>query len=66
MLRANDISVSYGERVAVSGVSLELKPRHITAIIGPNGAGKSTMLRTLNGGMKPTAGQVSLDGQPLN
>ena len=65
MLTANDITVSYGERIAVSRVSLELEPRHITAIIGPNGAGKSTMLRTLNGGLKPTAGEVLLDGQPL-
>jgi len=65
MLKANDITVSYGERVAVSNISLELAPRRITAIIGPNGAGKSTMLRTLNGGMKPTAGEISLDGQSL-
>ncbi len=65
MLKANDITVSYGERVAVSRVSLELEPRRITAIIGPNGAGKSTMLRTLNGGMKPSRGNISLDGQAL-
>lgn len=65
MLIARDITVNYGDRVAVSRVSLELAPHRITAIIGPNGAGKSTMLRTLNGGMKLAAGSVSLDGQPL-
>lgn len=65
MLKAKDITVSYGERVAVSKVSLELEPRRITAIVGPNGAGKSTMLRTLNGGMKPAAGEISLEGKSL-
>ena len=65
MLKASNITVSYGERVAVSKVSLNLETGRITAIIGPNGAGKSTVLRTLNGGMKPSAGEISLDGQAL-
>jgi len=65
MLEANDITIAYGERVAVSGVSLKLEPCRITAIIGPNGAGKSTMLRTLNGGVDPATGEVLLDGKPL-
>lgn len=65
MLEAHDITVKYGPRLAVSKVSLKLEPRRITAIIGPNGAGKSTVLRTLNGGMEPAAGEILLDGQPL-
>lgn len=65
MLEAHDIAVRYGSRLAVSGVSLSLKPHEVTAIIGPNGAGKSTMLRTLNGGLTPTAGSLVLDGRPL-
>jgi iron complex transport system ATP-binding protein len=66
MLEAHDITVNYGSRLAVSGVSLSLKPRHVTSIIGPNGAGKSTMLRTLNGGLAPTSGEITLDNRPLN
>ncbi len=65
MLEAREITVRYGERLAVSDVSLVLEPGRITAIIGPNGAGKSTILRTLNGGLVQTAGQISLDGQAL-
>jgi iron complex transport system ATP-binding protein len=65
MLQARDITVRYGQRVAVSNVSLELEPRRITAIIGPNGAGKSTMLRTLNGGIEPVGGEIRLNGKPL-
>lgn len=65
MLEANDITIRYGERVAVSRVSLKLEPRRVTAIIGPNGAGKSTMLRALNGGIEPNGGEIRLDGNPL-
>jgi len=63
MLEARDITVRYGQRVAVSEVSLELEAGRITSIIGPNGAGKSTLLRTLNGGIEPSAGEIHLDGQ---
>ncbi|MBC8029696.1 MAG: ABC transporter ATP-binding protein [Pyrinomonadaceae bacterium] len=65
MLEARDITIRYGQRVAVSNVSLELEPGRITAIIGPNGAGKSTMLRTLNGGIEPAGGVIRLNGKPL-
>jgi iron complex transport system ATP-binding protein len=65
MLEAIDITINYGSRVAVAGVSLQLNPREVTAIIGPNGAGKSTLLRAFNGALKPTAGKILLDGLPL-
>jgi iron complex transport system ATP-binding protein len=65
MLEARDISVDYGERVAVAGVSLRATPGEVTAIIGPNGAGKSTLMRALNGALQPTRGEILLDGKPL-
>jgi ABC-type cobalamin/Fe3+-siderophores transport system ATPase subunit len=65
MLEAHEVSVSYDHRVAVTNVSLTLNTGEITAIIGPNGAGKSTLLRTLNGQIRPYAGAVTLDGEPL-
>ena len=65
MLEANNISIKYGKRLAVDGVSLTLRPREIVAIIGPNGAGKSTFLTSLNGGLKPSAGEILLNGEPL-
>src|SRR6185436_19368409 len=66
MLEAHDITVNYGERLAVSAVSLKLAPGQVTAIIGPNGAGKSTMLRTLNGGLEAASGKILLDGAALS
>jgi iron complex transport system ATP-binding protein len=64
-LEAQNISVNYGERVAVDGVSLRAVPCEVTAIVGPNGAGKSTLLRALNGAILPASGEVLLDGKPL-
>lgn len=65
MLEARELIVSYDHRIAVTEVSVTLKPGEITAIIGPNGAGKSTLLRTLNGQIRQSSGTILLDGQPL-
>lgn len=65
MLEASEISVTYGERMAVAQISLSAKPGEIIAIIGPNGAGKSTLMRALNGALSPASGEVWLDGKPL-
>lgn len=65
VLEANEISVNYGDRVAIAGVSLRVLPGEVIAIIGPNGAGKSTLLRTLNRGLVPSSGEILLDGRPL-
>ena len=64
------LSVRYGQRVAVEGVSLPIYRNLITAIIGPSGCGKSTFLRALNRmndtipGVE-TAGRVLLDRQEI-
>ncbi|RCS59196.1 ABC transporter ATP-binding protein [Parvibium lacunae] len=59
MLAAQNITVRYGERVALQAVNLELTVGW-TAIVGPNGAGKSTLLQVLAGLQKPDAGNVYL------
>lgn len=65
MLEARNITMNYGARRAIAGVSLELHAGEVTAILGPNGAGKSTLLRAFNGALKPTAGEILLDELPL-
>jgi iron complex transport system ATP-binding protein len=65
VLDARDLTIAYDDRIAVSDVTLSLRPREITAIIGPNGAGKSTLLKSLNGQVHPSSGTILLDGQPL-
>lgn len=53
-----NLSVSYGERLVVSGVSLRVTPGEWLGLIGPNGAGKSSMLKAL-AGLVPFAGAVT-------
>jgi len=47
-IQVQDLSVRYGARVALQGVSMDIEPRRITALIGPSGCGKSTFLRCIN------------------
>jgi phosphate transport system ATP-binding protein len=70
-LRAAELSVAYGPKVAVRGVSIDVPDRAVAAIIGPSGSGKSTLLRCFNrmNDLVPTArvsGSVTLDGEELN
>ncbi len=58
---ANTVSKSFGDLVAVSGVTFAVQPG-VTALLGPNGAGKSTMLRMLSGQVKPTGGEIWVAG----
>jgi sulfate-transporting ATPase len=51
--------------VAVDDVSLTVSPGEIVGLIGPNGAGKTTMIDAITGFVKPAAGEVLVDGRPV-
>jgi branched-chain amino acid transport system ATP-binding protein len=63
ILRAENISISFGGLKALDDVSLEIYPSEIFAIIGPNGAGKTTMLNVINGFYKHDEGSVIFEGK---
>lgn len=65
MLDVNDISVRYETRDVLRGVSLRLKAGEMLAVLGPNGAGKTTLIKTLNGMIMPSSGEVLLNGKKL-
>lgn len=62
MVRIENLSVCIGQRQIVSEVLCIIPPSSITTIIGPSGAGKTTLLKTIAGLIKPTAGQLVVDG----
>ncbi|WP_336744331.1 ABC transporter ATP-binding protein [Aureimonas altamirensis] len=65
VLSAQNIRVSYGPSLVLDGLDIAIPSRAFTALIGPNGSGKSTLLKTLAGLVRPEAGSVFLDNQPL-
>lgn len=62
MLAVRNISVWFGPREVIGGLSLELAPGEIMALLGPNGAGKTTLLRALNASVPLASGTIMLDG----
>lgn len=64
-LRADSVTVGYGEDPVVRDLSLTIADGRVTTIVGPNGCGKSTLLRTMSRLLKPTGGTVLLDGEPI-
>lgn len=64
-LEARNLSVAYGARTILDGLTLALPANRFTAILGPNGCGKSTLLRSFARLIRPRAGQVLLDGEDL-
>jgi ABC-2 type transport system ATP-binding protein len=65
VVRATQLTRTFGARVAVSQLSLTLAAGELVALLGPNGAGKTTTLRMLAGLIEPSHGEVVLQGRPL-
>lgn len=65
-LVVENLSAGYGERTILDGLNLDVIPGRITSIVGANACGKSTLLRTMSRLLKPTYGQVLLDGKSVH
>jgi len=62
MIEIKNLSKHFGPKVAVDGVSFEVKKGEVLGFLGPNGAGKSTTMRMITGFLPPTSGQVFVGG----
>jgi len=59
------LTIHYGKRVAVDGLSLALEAGQIVLMLGPNGAGKSTTLSAMAGAIVPSAGTIAIGGEDV-
>ena len=66
MLELADLTVSYGQRRALEGVSLTVGDGEIVTLLGANGSGKSTTLRAVSGMVGPAAGRIRWDGRDVH
>ena len=60
MISAVDISVAYGDVVAVDGFTLDVPASSLVALVGPSGCGKTTALRAIAGFERPTKGRIAI------
>jgi branched-chain amino acid transport system ATP-binding protein len=64
VLAVSNLRKTFGGITAVDSVSFEVRDGEILGIIGPNGSGKSTLFNCVLGQLRPTAGEVRIDGKP--
>ena len=63
LIRFEDVSLGYGARTVLSGLTFSILDGDLLGLVGPNGAGKTTVLRALLGSLKPKGGRIQwLDG----
>ncbi len=65
ILETTALCKSFGGIAAVRDVSITLRRGELHAVIGPNGAGKSTLVNLLSGELRPTSGDIRLDGRTV-
>ncbi len=67
IFEVKDLHYKYSDKTyALKGISLKIRKGSTTAILGANGAGKSTLFLNMNGILRPTEGQLLLNGKPVD
>ena len=65
LIQCKNVSKSFGEKVALDKVSVDIPEGKIFGLLGPNGAGKTTLIRIINRITIPNGGEVLFDGRPI-
>ncbi|MBO5075152.1 MAG: ATP-binding cassette domain-containing protein [Bacteroidales bacterium] len=65
LIQCKNVSKSFGEKVALDKVSVDIPEGKIFGLLGPNGAGKTTLIRIINRITIPNGGEVFFDGRPI-
>ena len=65
LVEVKNIKKNYGKNEAVKGISFSIEENEILGLLGPNGSGKTTTIGMLLGLLKPTSGEIFINGQKL-
>jgi peptide/nickel transport system ATP-binding protein len=65
LLQVQDLSLGYGQREVVSGLSFDIHPKETVGLVGESGCGKSTLSRALLGLIEPRGGQIDFAGRDI-
>jgi ATP-binding cassette subfamily B protein len=65
-IEVDNITVKFGEKLALKNITFSIKAKSKTAIIGPTAAGKTQLLYLLTGLLAPTSGKICFDGRDIN
>ena len=65
LIQCTNVCKSFGEKVALDNVSVDIPKGKIFGLLGPNGAGKTTLIRIINRITIPNSGTVLFDGRPI-
>lgn len=65
MVETNNLVRKYGNKTALNGLNLSIDKGKIVGILGPNGSGKTTLIKILVGLLRPTSGEVIIDGKKI-
>ena len=66
LIELRNITKSFGSVYALGGVTLHVDPGEVVGLIGDNGAGKSTLIKILAGVIKPTSGEILVQGKAVS
>ena len=62
---SNNLKAGYGSGDILKGISFDLEKGKVMTVIGPNGSGKSTLIKTLAGLLKPSSGEIYINGNSI-
>ena len=65
LLEILDVDKSYGEKLVLDDIDLNVRKGEFCSVVGPSGCGKSTLLRLILGQETPTNGSITIEGQPV-
>jgi lipopolysaccharide export system ATP-binding protein len=65
LLTARGLRKSFGSRVVVNGIDIDLEAGEVAGLLGPNGAGKTTTFYMIVGLCRPDSGEISMSGEPI-